>query len=309
MEHTHEPEQRYEANRLKKLELDGSFRRYFIFHIAIAALAGGMALFGAAGSSRDGGHHGAYIFYNSFQAGAIGLLIAVGMVVGGFIAAAKNRIASLICGMASLLLMILALIPAVESVPRLYVLPALLCTALEIWGQFLFSTDDLLRAEPGYPHFEFRADTPAQYEAPLYVKVRRGQAEAASEMDVVGKRTGKNPLPLPSMSEAALGISAIDGTPEAAPHPVHFTEASLREAAALELQSLADEAANANCAEVPVQPPADILIEDMTAEGTQHHQYAPREEALESAEAVRARLARMKRGQQEPPAGGTASAV
>lgn len=308
MEHTHEPEQRYEANRLKKLDLDRNFRRYFTYHIAIAALAGGMALFGAALSSRDGGHHGAYIWYNSFQAGVIGLLIAVGTIVVGFIASAKNRIASLIGGMASLLLVILALIPAVESVPRLYVLPALLCTVLEIWGQFLFSTDDLLRTEPGYPHFELRADTPAQYEAPLYVKVRREQAEAASEMGTVGKPTREHPLPLPSMSEASLGISAIDGTPEAAPHPVHFTEASLREAA-LELQSLADEAAKPSCAEVPVQPPADILIEDMSAEGTRHHQYAPREEALESAEAVRARLARMKRGQQEPPAGGAASAV
>ena len=299
---TEEKKQQYQECRLKKAQADRNFRRIFWGYIAVAGAFILMTLIAGALSSRTGNHHTAMIFYYSFESGMIEFICAIVTIVLAMFAESKRRTPSLILLAFFALILLCALLPKPETVIRANVVPALCGIALNIWQQLQFNQLEWLETQEGYPLFS-EASHPAHFETMYHVKAAQ---PADSDMDAVGgtayaKKQQHTAALSHEATEEMYGFSDLNGS-QSAPHLA--SEKTLQSAGDVALSGFAESAAAGRPAEAAPAAGSDILLSDMSAEGsTVHKNYAPDADALPTPEEVRARLAAMKQAMQgqNPP--------
>ncbi len=289
-----EQKQQYQECRLQKMQADKNYERIFWGHVVLTAVFVIMALVAGVLTSKSGEHHGATIWYYSFESSMLEMLCAVVTIVLALFAGSKRRIPGLLLLAFFVLVFILAVLPKPATFVRANVVPAGLGIALNIWQQMQCAKLDWLKTQPGYPLFSEEASQPAHFESMYHVK---GAQPSDSDMDSLGgrqyaekKRHGA--LPAGNVQEETYGFAELDGS-QSSPHLT--SERDLHPSGSVELDAFAAEAVAGRQATAQPAVSAEALLADMSAEGSSHHKnYTPDESALPSPEDVRARLAAMK---------------
>ena len=212
-----EMQARFEANRMKKLDLERHMRVFFWLMIGLAAVMFFSTIFAGAVSTRRPDQSGPETFYNAISAGFLQVLLAIVTIVTAFFTSMKYRVPGIIyigvCGV-SLFLILASLNGALAAGNVLLLIAG---AGLSIWGQMLCAQDYDLQQEPGYPLFSIEAFTPAKYEAPLNVIAAR--ARASSTMDTVG---GQQPEPVQQSAPAVSAQQFAQPAPIPQPTPDFF---------------------------------------------------------------------------------------
>lgn len=282
-----------QEHRIEMLTIDRRFRLIFWGHVALTAVF--VVLIFLMGVTETKKHEGAAIWYYSMESGILEMVFAVFTLVLGIISSAKNRIASTILLAFFGLLIILSLAHIPETLNTGNAVPGVLGLALTGWQQYQFLRMEALSQYPGYPLFS-EASEPAHYDSLYHVSRKRTQEDA---MDRVGdlesgrRFSGSRPTGGDVTAES-LGIT---DSPLGSAHAPQG--APLQKAEGVALDTMGETAASGR-AEVHPAAHADVLLDDMSAEGSaKAKQYAPDETALPTPEEVRARLAAMKQAQKK----------
>lgn len=282
-----------QEHRIEMLTIDRRFRLIFWGHVVLTAVFVVMVFL--TGVTETKKHEGAAIWYYSMESGILEMVFAVITLVLGIVASAKNRIAStiLLAFFGLLIILSFAHVPVTLSIGN--VIPGTLGLALTGWQQYQFMRIEALSQYPGYPLFS-EASEPAHYDSLYHVSRKQPQEDA---MDRVGdlesgrRFSGSRPTGGDVTAES-LGITDSPlGTahaPQGAP---------LQKAEGVALDTMGETAASGR-AEAKPAAHAEVLLDDMSAEGSaKAKQYAPDEAALPTPEEVRARLAAMKQAQKK----------
>ena len=255
-------EHEYAALREKKVTADRQLRQYFWIQLLLGALLFGMSLFASADMSRKQELHSAGKFYWAMNAAGIQIILGTVTVLFAVFAGYGKRWATFI-------LMILVAALAVWAVSGKQIALsmgnlaiAVFGIALNLWVQRAFSTDEMLKEFPGYPHFTVIAEK-AEYHPSLVVAGRQasGQGEMASVEGFTDapKETAKETL-TPSAGTVLDEMNA----PERQTAPGQTLSAPAD--AVLEQVGAAAEAGRAAEALPELSP--DAVLSDMTAEGS-----------------------------------------
>ena len=184
-------EHEYAALREKKVTADRQLRQYFWIQLLLGALLFGMSLFASADMSRKQELHSAGKFYWAMNAAGIQIILGTVTVLFAVFAGYGKRWATFILmiwngvAVSSMILFAALAVWAVSgkqialSMGNLAI--AVFGIALTLWVQRAFSTDEMLKEFPGYPHFTVIAEK-AEYHPSLVVAGRQasGQGEMAS---------------------------------------------------------------------------------------------------------------------------------
>ena len=323
-----EMQARFEANRMKKLELERRMRIFFWLMIGLAAVMFCSSLFAGAVSTRRPDQSGPETFYNAISAGFLQVLLAIITIATAFFTSMKHRVPGIVYIGVCALCLILILTSLNGSLAAANVLLLIVGAGLSVWGQMLCAQDYDLQQEPGYPLFSIEAFMPAKYEAPL--NVIAAKAKASSAMDTVGGQRPEPVQPAPAQQfaqpasipqqtpdffhnlpagsdvrmpneirlsggkEGALGFSDLTEGRQAAPA---IPQPQLSEN--ISLAQLSDSAQPA-AEEVLPQVRAEDLLMDMTAVPSHAVQQGDASMLPDPAE-VRERMAAMKRAREEHP--------
>lgn len=327
-----ELEKEYDANRLRMMKVNRDFHTYMWLGIILGAILFGTSFFIAAASINKKQDDGPWIFYNTMSTGIIQILLGIGTIVLSWLTAMKKRVPCLILLGIYFITFIMILINKNGTLSSANIVFMLLGLALNIWIQHAFNEHDELKQQKGYPLFSIQADYRAHYEVPAHVRAR--QAQASSDMDVLGQPTSQpaiqpaeepvqrtpsafdpspnlfsdpRPVKLPpevklsAASENALGITDMTtstGLTQATPAPdilLAPTDVSL--------DSLDTAMPQAREAILPQVNPTDLLV-DMTAIPS-HATTKGNPDMLPTPEDVRARMDAMKRAMDEHHPAGT----
>lgn len=280
-----EKEREYEGNRMKKVQADKALRTYFWIQLAIAALIFGTVFFAGAAASGSGNHHGWGKFSNTMEVGIIQIFIAVFSLVLGFIAGSGRRPATFVLIAGYLALLFWMLLSPDYAVRFFNAGMAVIGTAVNLWVQKSFTTDEELKNCPGYPSFQLHAEH-AEYHPSVLVTANR----PSDHMETIG-----GPEEPAHEKQQTVLTAPADAVLDAISEPERRKAAeTLTASGDIALRRFADEEAPAGrtAAEQPLLSPEGIL-EDMTAEGSGHRQGGD-PSMLPDPEEVRARLAAMR---------------
>ena len=287
--------EQYRSCRDRKFEVERKLRLYLRLSIALAGFLFVFSLFAGALQSKNDILHGPEKFYFAMAAGAFQIISAIITIVLSFIAASGKRLPTLILIAYNLIFMILTAVMKSGALVYLNEFNLLLGLGLNLWVQTVFSEDDALREMPGYPLFSIDADFRAEYEAPIYVT----QRQSSQNMDTVGTAPAAAPAPqhvtLQKQQGSLTENDLSDFTVPAEKQVQTAAAPQLSGEIALEAFS-AEQHTGSTKEEIPALS-AESMLADMNAIPSKPN-YHPDESALPSAEEVLARLASMKRDQQ-----------
>lgn len=328
--------EQFEENRVKMLELKANFRKLFWFSLILGGIWFGTSFFVGAVSTMDEDIHGPFKFYTAMGTGVAQILLAIATLLFGWLAARGSRIASLlVMGIYTVCLFIVMLhldtSLVISNIP-------LLCAglALHVWAQMLFSRDEVLKEQPGYPIFSIKAATKAQFMTSPDVSARA--RKAGDTMESVGgetvKEVRKEPVLQAVSQDTTLSDMYANRVPGQAPAklgPISLETQTVayqpRMTQTLPDPVFADAGKPAEPAPTPAAPSpvtleqfdaamqqtvqkpqvhpemlpqvtAEELLGDMSALGSGRN-YQPHEELLPSPEEVKRRLAAMKQARQQ----------
>ena len=255
-------EHEYAALREKKVTADRQLRQYFWIQLLLGALLFGMSLFASADMSRKQELHSAGKFYWAMNAAGIQIILGTVTVLFAVFAGYGKRWATFILMILFAALAVWAVSGKQIALSMGNLAIAVFGIALNLWVQRAFSTDEMLKEFPGYPHFTVIAEK-AEYHPSLVVAGRQasGQGEMASVEGFTDapKETAKETL-TPSAGTVLDEMNA----PERQTAPGQTLSAPAD--AVLEQVGTAAEAGRAAEALPELSP--DAVLSDMTAEGS-----------------------------------------
>ena len=255
-------EHEYATLREKKVTADRQLRQYFWIQLLLGALLFGMSLFASADMSRKQELHSAGKFYWAMNAAGIQIILGTVTVLFAVFAGYGKRWATFILMILFAALAVWAVSGKQIALSMGNLAIAVFGIALNLWVQRAFSTDEMLKEFPGYPHFTVIAEK-AEYHPSLVVAGRQasGQGEMASVEGFTDapKETAKETL-TPSAGTVLDEMNA----PERQTAPGQTLSAPAD--AVLEQVGTAAEAGRA--AEVLPELSPDAVLSDMTAEGS-----------------------------------------
>ena len=255
-------EHEYAALREKKVTADRQLRQYFWIQLLLGALLFGMSLFASADMSRKQELHSAGKFYWAMNAAGIQIILGTVTVLFAVFAGYGKRWATFILMILFAALAVWAVSGKQIALSMGNLAIAVFGIALNLWVQRAFSTDEMLKEFPGYPHFTVIAEK-AEYHPSLVVAGRQasGQGEMASVEGFTDapKETAKETL-TPSAGTVLDEMNA----PERQTAPGQTLSAPAD--AVLEQVGAAAEAGRAAEALPELSP--DAVLSDMTAEGS-----------------------------------------
>ena len=255
-------EHEYAALREKKVTADRQLRQYFWIQLLLGALLFGMSLFASADMSRKQELHSAGKFYWAMNAAGIQIILGTVTVLFAVFAGYGKRWATFILMILFAALAVWAVSGKQIALSMGNLAIAVFGIALNLWVQRAFSTDEMLKEFPGYPHFTVIAEK-AEYHPSLVVAGRQasGQGEMASVEGFTDapKETAKETL-TPSAGTELDEMNA----PERQTAPGQTLSAPAD--AVLEQVGTAAEAGRAAEALPELSP--DAVLSDMTAEGS-----------------------------------------
>lgn len=295
MKPTQQQIEQYERNRTRKYEVNKKMRLYFWANIMLAAGLFAFSIFAGAFQSRRDMLEGPEKFYFAMASGFFQIFAAVVTVVLGFIASAGKRLPTLILAALNLIFIILTVMLQNGVLVYSNIFFLLLGLGLNLWVQTVFSEDDDLREQPGYPLFSIDADFRAEYEAPIYVTQRR----SSQDMDTVGTPAAAD---VSAKQESGVSLAKAGGLKES--DLTEFIGSGTKaQSAAPQITgdvSLAAFSENVQAgvkAEALPTLDAEQMLADMTAIPAKPN-YSGDVSALPTPEEVMARLAAMKKDQQ-----------
>jgi len=302
-------QEQYENCRIRMVNVNRNFKRYMWFQLALSILFFVFTMYAGASSTLNEGQRGPSKFYYAMEAGIIQILMAAASLVFGFLAAAKKRIASY-------LLLILYLFMLIYTLTGTHIQLQLANCALFLgglalngWIQMVFAEEEMLKTQPGYPHFSVHMEENSEYEAPIYVTHR----DSAQDMDTVGAASSAKKAAAPAKNASSSDVPYPAGTQlqEDAFSEMTVPERKAAPAASVPkpnvtLESFDASAKKAAEQEADKQKQAMLerqraleasMLSDMTPETAVHHSEGD-VSMLPSPEEVRARMAAMKKARE-----------
>lgn len=255
-------EHEYAALREKKVTADRQLRQYFWIQLLLGALLFGLSLFASADMSRKQELHSAGKFYWAMNAAGIQIILGVVTAMFAVLAGYGKRWATFILIILFAALAVWAVSGKQIALSMGNLAIAVFGIALNLWVQRAFSTDEMLKEFPGYPHFTVIAEK-SEYHPSLVVAGRQasGQGEMASVEGFTDapKETAKEPL-TPSAGTVLDEISA--------PERQTASGQTLSAPADAVLEQVGAAAEAGRAAEALPELSPDAVLSDMTAEGS-----------------------------------------
>jgi len=317
----------FEQNHFAMQKLHAGYNKLFWFSLILGAFWFSSAFYVAVNLANCCSKSGAMHFYTAMNQGAAQMLLGISTIVFGWLSSRGSRLPSLIQLGLFIMWLTMVMLNSSSAIEPTNTPLLLIGIALHIWAQTLFSEDDRLKTQPGYPVFSYHAAFPAEYRPSPVVTERakhtgtrmesiNGQAEPEKKTQqplpavsqdftlnslYAGRVPGQAPPKLGPISLETQQVAYQPPVTPVLPEPVFSTapqQPAVQDIPVTEAFDIPDKTP-----EPAVKPPTEISqtqisIDDLLDSSgmlSGKRNYQPHEEMLPSPEEVKQRLAAMKK--------------
>lgn len=297
-------QEQYENCRMRMVNVNKNFKRYMWFQLVIGVLFFVFTMYAGASSTLHEDVKGPAKFYYAMDAGIIQVLLAMASLLFGFMTAMKKRISSYLL-LVLYLFMLIYTLTGTHIQLQLGNAALFICgLALNTWIQLVFSEHEMLKGQPGYPHFSVHMEESKEYEAPLYVTHRKQPEHMETVGAAPAKHVFRGDVPNPARPHRIAELQETVFSEMTVPERRTAAAAAPKPQIELETLHSTDKRSKARAAEqekqaflARQQELEAAMLADMTPE-TAHHHNEGDVSMLPSAEEVRARMAAMKKARE-----------